>query len=623
MTFPSVLDDVTREAASRFAADRAILYVYDEPAGGFARAASLGLQIDQEREQVSPSAHEILLAALSGEEPLMVPSWDDAPVWRQTEHAVLLVPLVADHPVAVLVVSRAGSDAGVPSLDGTREFAERIGAAMPRSREASPFELVLEADQTGVAVVEGPRHVISHASAALRDFLGLASVPVLARPLAAVFPAEAQDRLMGLLDAARQSGEPSARRQAEWPDEYGIRYFGYQVLPGARLDTLIVALWPRTDAAVTRQALEASILALRDSQSTLGAVLDNTNNGIFFIDPGLKILYANQRMGEMFGIDVADTIGRNKREVIRARIMPHMDDPYGFADRLSYLYEHMDEVAIDEVFVARPARRILDRYSAPVHKEDGTLLGRIEVYSDVTEIRELQRSKDEFLSLVSHELRTPVTSIKGYAQLLQRRALQQPVAPRIAIAYEAIERQTLRMQALIDTLLDLSRLESGRLHLRFVAVNFTALLRHVADMVQMTTEDHEIVLRLPSDPLWVRGDEQRLEQIMTNLLSNAVRYSGAGTAVVVDLMVDNAMIRASVTDEGIGILPEALVRVFERFFRAEGVRESTGLGIGLYITKRFVEEHGGTIDVRSEVGVGSIFTVRLPWAGTGSADGTQ
>lgn len=610
MTFPSILNAVTREAASRIETDRAILYLYDQQANGLVRAASVGLAADLEPEPAGPDAQRILLDVLTRDKPVVLPSWQDARLWA--ERAVLSLPLVADFPIGVLVVPRPDAGSAQTLAEVAREAAQRIAAAIPRSQEPCPFELVLQAQQTGVAVVEGPRHVLSQVSASLRAYLGLTAVPMLSRPIGGVVPTEIRERLVRLLDVVRESGEPTARLGADWANGHGTRYFEWQALPGARPDTRVVAVWPGSGTEVTRQAFEASLLALHDSQSTLGAVLENTNNGIFFIGPDLKVLYANKRMGEMFGIDVARAIGQDKREVIKSQIMHHMDDPPGFMARLSYLYEHMDEIAIDEVLVTRPSRRILDRYSAPVHKEDGTLLGRIEVYSDVTEVRELQRSKDEFLSLVSHELRTPVTSIKGYAQLLRRRAMQQPVAPRTAIAYEAIERQTLRMQALIDTLLDLSRLEAGRLQLHFVAVDFASLARHVTEMVQMTTEDHEIVLHPPPDHLWVRGDEHRLEQVMTNLLSNAVRYSGAGTRVVVELSRENGMICASVTDEGIGIPDDALAHVFERFFRAEGVRESTGLGIGLYITKRFVEEQGGTIEVQSEVGVGSTFTVRLP-----------
>ncbi len=367
-----------------------------------------------------------------------------------------------------------------------------------------------------------------------------------------------------------------------------------------------------TERAVTHAALESSLLALAEAQSTLAAVLENTNNGIFFVAPDLTILYVNRRMGELFGIDLRGTIGRRKTDVINERIMCQMEHPEEFLERLRYLYRHTEETAVDEVVVARPTRRVLERYSAPVYKDDGALQGRIEVYSDVTEVRELQRNKDEFLSLVSHELRTPVTSIKGYAQLLRRRARQHPVSDQTAVAYETIDRQATRMQELIDSLLDLSRLESGRLHLQVSELDFSDVATRTAEMVQMTTDDHAITLSVPAGPLWMVGDERRLEQVMTNLLTNAVRYSPNGGPITVALSKSDGTITALITDRGMGIAPDAIDHIFERFYRAQGVAESSGLGIGLYLTKRIVERHEGSITVDSRIGGGSTFIVTLP-----------
>jgi signal transduction histidine kinase len=317
-------------------------------------------------------------------------------------------------------------------------------------------------------------------------------------------------------------------------------------------------------------------------------------------------------MGELFGLDLTPVVGTDKRAVITEQLRDRMADPDGFERRLLYLYEHMEETAVDEVEIVRPNHRILERYSAPVHADAGQLLGRIEVYSDVTEVRALQRSKDEFLSLESHELRTPVTSIKGFAQLLQRRARRQQASETTITAYATIERQASRMQELIDLLLDLTRLDTGRLRLQVTDVNLTDLVSRMAEMVQMTTESHSIEVELPAQPVWVEGDEHRLEQVLMNLLTNAVRYSPRSTPVVVALTDSGAEARVSVVDRGVGIAPDAWTRVFERFYRAENDSQSTGMGVGLYITKGIVERHGGSIEVYSEMGKGSTFTVHLP-----------
>jgi signal transduction histidine kinase len=254
---------------------------------------------------------------------------------------------------------------------------------------------------------------------------------------------------------------------------------------------------------------------------------------------------------------------------------------------------------------------VLDRYSGPVYTRSGTLLGRIEVYTDVTDLHELQRNKDEFLAVVSHELKTPVTSIKGYAQLLGRRAVREQLQASTVSSLGVIERQANRMEQLIETLLDLSRWDLGKLKFEPGEINLSALIRHAADLAGMTIEVRQIELELPASPVWIRGDERRIEQVVTNLLLNAIRYSPGGEAVTVSLH-EGDDVRLRVQDRGIGIPPEARPRIFERFYRGPGMTDLTGLGIGLYISKNIVEQHGGQINVESEVGAGSTFTVTLP-----------
>lgn len=364
--------------------------------------------------------------------------------------------------------------------------------------------------------------------------------------------------------------------------------------------------------AEVSERLRETIVQLADSQSLLAAVLDNTNNGIVLVGPDRTLLYANRRMGELFGVDLRGAIGHNQGGVIAEQIMQRVADPEAFRQRLLHLYEHLDETAVDEVEVVRPVRRTLERYSAPVYKEEGGLLGRIEVYSDVTEVRDLQRNKDEFLSLVSHELKTPVTSIKGYAQLLQRRARREQLPEQTRTAYQVIERQAARMQELIDTLLDLTRLETGRLVLRTKVMVLNDLVERAVQSARSTTDHHQFELHLPSQEVSVQGDGPRLEQVLASLLTNAVGYSPDGGIIAVRLEQTDTVARLSVSDQGAGIPPDALPRVFERFFRGADGPEQSGMGIGLYIARGIVEHHGGSISVESKLGQGSTFTVTLP-----------
>jgi signal transduction histidine kinase len=176
------------------------------------------------------------------------------------------------------------------------------------------------------------------------------------------------------------------------------------------------------------------------------------------------------------------------------------------------------------------------------------------------------------------------------------------------------------MQELIDILLDLSRLETGRLHLQLGDVDLNELIPRIVGMVEVMSDHHRFDLQLPPDSIRIRADERRMEQVLLNLLTNAVRFSPDGGTVSVVLDQEEDLVRLSVSDQGYGIAPDAQKRIFERFYRADQVPEATGMGIGLYITKGIVEQHGGWIAVDSAPGRGSTFTVHLPRTGAAQPD---
>ncbi|HEX8917375.1 MAG TPA: ATP-binding protein, partial [Chloroflexota bacterium] len=458
--------------------------------------------------------------------------------------------------------------------------------------------------------------VVCYANSGFRAVIGDPSTPLIGRKLEVLMAGESGTRLAGAVHNVFETGVAHHESSFEFEDALGSRYYEIRIeqvrLVGDQRHSICIVLSPRTESVLIRQALEDSNVRMGESQSSLEALLEHTNNGIFLVDTDLTVLYTNRRMGELFGFDPRAMVGKSKLDITDQLFMEQMADPFGFRERLLYLYSHMEEIAQDEVEVSRPVHRILDRYSAPVYRNDGSLLGRLEVYYDVTEVRQLQRNKDEFLSLVSHELRTPITSIKGYAQLLQRRARNENVPPQIALAYSTIERQAVRMQELIDTLLDMTRLDADRLRLDRRNVDICSLVSRCVEMLKIVSEAHVLSADMPENPVIVSGDERRLEQVVMNLLTNAIRYSPEGGHVRVSVRTLDDSVTITVADQGIGIATDALDRVFERFFRAADVPQSTGLGIGLYITRGIVERHGGHISVQSTVGQGSEFTVTLP-----------
>jgi PAS domain S-box-containing protein len=235
--------------------------------------------------------------------------------------------------------------------------------------------------------------------------------------------------------------------------------------------------------------------------------------------------------------------------------------------------------------------------------------------------REALRLRDEFLSIASHELRTPLTSLQLQMESVIRlvSAAQEGLDPRFRDKVQSAARQVERLSTLIDTLLDLSRISAGQLRLNRELFDLAAVVVDVAERWRDAAHQVGCELRcIGQGPLIGRGDTLRLEQVLTNLISNAIKY-GPGKPIDLVMTGGSETIQLSVCDRGIGIAAHDLPRIFGRFERAASSCQSGGLGLGLYIARQIVEAHGATIDVSSEVGVGSKFTVTLPIAAAGVA----
>jgi len=230
----------------------------------------------------------------------------------------------------------------------------------------------------------------------------------------------------------------------------------------------------------------------------------------------------------------------------------------------------------------------------------------------------LVRMRDEFLTVASHELRTPLTALLGNAQLLKRHAQRATVfSERDRRSVDVIADQASRLNRMVLTLLDLSRLQMGQMTLQRAPLDLGALARRVVEEVRPTNTKHTIEYIGPDAPLMIDGDALRLEQVLQNLVQNAIKYSPAGGPVRVQVGGHADMVSVAVTDEGIGIPAASLSQLFQRFYRAANVdgRYISGLGIGLYVVKEIVSRHGGRIEVASVEGQGSTFTVWLPVLG--------
>lgn len=227
--------------------------------------------------------------------------------------------------------------------------------------------------------------------------------------------------------------------------------------------------------------------------------------------------------------------------------------------------------------------------------------------------------RDTFLSVAAHELKTPLTALLGQAQLLQRRdANAQVLSDRERRSVATITAQARRLHRLIGALLDASRIQQGRLSLDREPFDLDVLLQQLIAEIEPTLVKHQLRLVSPAEPLLVNGDELRLEQVVLNLLENAVKYSPAGGEICVKLERDNDEAKLCFSDEGIGVPTQALPHLFSRFYRAGNAEDAyiSGMGIGLYVVQEIVSLHGGRVGVVSEEGRGSCFSVWIPLAGS-------
>lgn len=242
-------------------------------------------------------------------------------------------------------------------------------------------------------------------------------------------------------------------------------------------------------------------------------------------------------------------------------------------------------------------------------KEEETGLKRwVGICINIDSQKKLVRKMDEFLSIASHELKTPLTTIKAYMQLLERTEIE----PSLASYVTKTNKQVIKLQTLVNDLLDVSKIQSGQLKMELSEVSANTLLTDTVDSLRTLYPKHEMILVLPQKNIMIQCDRNRLEQVIINLINNGIKYSPQSNKIEVTLTEKNDKAEIAIRDFGIGISPEDKKKLFDRFYRAQTPFVTPGLGIGLYISRQIMLRHSGDIRVESEQGKGSTFTIVLP-----------
>lgn len=323
-----------------------------------------------------------------------------------------------------------------------------------------------------------------------------------------------------------------------------------------------------------------------------------------------ELIILDVQMPGMDGFEVAETIsGYSKSKDIPIIFLSAVNTDKKFIARgyasggIDYITKPVDADIL--LLKVKTFHRLYEQNQELLHTQQ-TLREEIEFR------KEAESKKDEFISIASHELKTPLTSIKGYLHLLGRSVDKQDLAP-IKNYLDRTKIQIEKLNNLITDLLDISKIESGRIEFKKEQFSFNRVLDNTLEIMAQTNEGCNIVLKNDTD-VWVSGDEVRLEQVLINYLTNAIKYSPNCTEVKVETTITaENHLKVFVTDYGIGIPAGKHSQVFQKFYRAEDTSHKfQGLGIGLYICAEILERHNGTYGVASEQGKGSTFYFTLP-----------
>jgi len=588
------------------------------------------------------------------------------PAWAEREGIVAFAgyPLIVDdrlvgvmdmfarHPFGEAILRSLDSVADGIALGVDRERVERERAelllreqaarAQAETGRARLQEVFMQAPAS-VCVLRGPEHIFELANPLYRQLVGRRDI--IGKTVREALPEVVGQGIVELLDRVYATGEPHVGTESsivldqggtEGPEEVTLN-FVYQPLRAddGTIEGIFVHAVDVTEQVRSRQRVEAlaaengrlyhqaveAARAREAERDRLQQVIDASPEGITIGDERGRLVMTNAAAQVILGRPSLDTDVQGYRVFGAMRLD---GSPYPAEDLpLARSILRGEEVRGDQLLIRNATSGHLSPVlinSAPLRDSGGQIVGGVAVFQDITALKELERQKDDFLAAASHDLKNPLANIKGRAQLLKRRAarLSDPEASRLVEGLGQIDLSASRATTMINELLDLTRLQMGRsLDLDPQPIDLVSLATRVVSEYQQTTDRHVIEVQLEAPTLRGVWDAQRLERVLANLFSNAIKYSPDGGTITVTLSHETdqrgawAVVR--VRDRGIGIPAQDVASIFQRFHRGSNVAgRISGTGLGLAGAQQIVELHRGTISVESEPGSGATFAVRLP-----------
>ncbi len=540
--------------------------------------------------------------------------------------------------IGALVVSRSDDKRNFDAedLEFAQSAAERLGAASHiqrltrmsqeghraaeelARREVDArvrFEAVLENAPVGIAAISADELRFELANARFLDFVErFGTLP----PDSRVIGLRVAEVIPGFERTLKQVAESGEARVDQAYDMGGGVYVN-RIVSAVRgrfsgiTQSLTILVQDVSDQVRAKREIEDLAQAMAERSARLDSILASMTDGLWVYDSVGSVVSVNEAALTMFGLgsrtEAVDhgTFTRFNLRYPDGRSVPADDLPHARALRGQTVPDYL---AMGRHLISG---KDIDLSIAAAPIESNGVVGAVLVMRDITALQELDRKKDEFLSVASHELRTPLTTIKGYTQLLSQTISDLP-AEEQGTYLNAVLGEIDRMMGLISELLDVSRIETNRLQIERQPIRWLEFLERRASAFRVQNPARDISFERAVKETTLHVDPDRMRQVVDNLLSNAVKYSPEGSPIQLSASIEDGHMLTAVMDRGIGIPTDEIPKLFERFHRARNVssRYYGGLGLGLYIARAIVEAHSGSIAVVSEEGQGATFTIRLP-----------
>ncbi len=501
--------------------------------------------------------------------------------------------------------------ATLEELTSTNEELNNSIKQLDQSRQY--IRTIIEQAPVGIAMLKGSDHIVEIANPAILTIWGRTESEVIGYPHENARPELRGQPVNRWLKEVYQSGKPKINT------EFTVKLHHNDGLREAIVNSVYQPIFSdRGDISgvlVIIEEITQQVLARRkneNDQSMLALAIDAGELATFYYQPATNLFSGNKLLKTWFGLSSEENLDLSLALAVilpedRDRVITAITNSFGKDSDGCYSIEYRIRNETDEKI------RLLQANGRVFYDQEGNPLSLNGTLRDITKQKKEEERKDDFMGMVSHELKTPLTSLKAYIQILQRMGIS-PENSRQQNILEKCLKQADYMNSMINGFLNVSRLDSGQLHIEKTAFDFQLLFSEIEDEVLSTNHSRNFIFKHSGETV-ILADREKISQVLHNLIGNAIKYSPFETSVIVEYVtVGDNRLKINVQDHGIGIPADDQQRIFDRYYRVKDMnsRSIAGFGIGLYLSKEIIELHSGTIQVQSSENEGTLFSFILP-----------